>query len=115
MSCGCNKKRIRKRSQSHSELIENLKRGMCKITLKEKTAKIIHVYCTLAENAVPNEKSGLHRNTSTTNHDSILVWAFNKNIYNKLDPSVGWVKIPIADIDDYTYLGEVEYGDKDAV
>jgi len=109
MSCGCGKKRIRKRSESHSELIENLKNGMCKITLKEKTAKIIHVYCTLAENAVPGRDSGLYRDPPSTNQDSILVWAFNKNIYNDLDPSVGWVKIPVKDIDDYKYLGEVEY------
>lgn len=106
MGCNCGKKRVRQRSKSHINLIDNLKNGVCRIKLKENSpSNRKQVYCTLSENSLPDKNSGLNRNINlNTANDSVLVWAFNKNIYNNLDPVAGWVKIPLDHIDDYEFM-----------
>ncbi len=106
MGCGCGKKRIRRGTASHSEIYNNLKSGVCRIDLKNNK----QVYCTLSENAIPAEGSSRHKDIKTDiKNEQIVVWAFNKNINNKLDASAGWFKISVKDIDSYEYIGEVQY------
>jgi hypothetical protein len=108
MGCGCNKVRIRPNTESYQNLINDLKKGTCEISLKANSkANIKKVYCTLHESSLPSINSSLHRSVNNNRkHSSIMVWGFNKNIYTGLDPVAGWVKIPVTDIDNYSYVGE---------
>ena len=70
------------------------------------------IYCTLSDNAVPTEGCSNYRNTKIdTKNDQVIVWAFNKNINNNLDPLAGWFKMSIGDIDNYEFIGDVKYGE----
>lgn len=106
MGCGCGKKKIRKGTASYSDFFKNLKRGICKVDL----ATNKQIYCTLSENAIPAEGSSKHKDTKTDiRNEQIIVWALNKNINNSLDPAAGWFKISVKDIDNYEFVGEIQY------
>lgn len=101
----CNKKRIRLRTKSYSDLFRNLKNGMCRISFKNNK----QIFCTLDASVMPSEGCSKYKKIKLdTSSDKLSVWSFNKNINTDLDPSPGWFIIEVDQIDDYEFIGEIK-------
>ena len=74
------------------------------------------VYCTLSPNAIPGDGCSRHKEPKLDLRDNnLMVWTLNKNFNNNLDPSPGWYKMQVNNIVEYEFMGDVDYGEKDAV
>ena len=112
MGCGCNKRKVRQKTESHKDIIEKLQIGLCRIDFKSHPDKHNSVYCTLQHDVLPTSGSNLYRQRDSENtkmkSDNILVWAFNKNRDKEVDSGPGWFKINLKDIDNYEFLQPIE-------
>lgn len=109
MPSGCDRA-VKAGTPSHLNFFNEVKRGICRVILGG-NRKV--VYCTLSEDAIPAEGCVRHRECNLDLKDnSLMVWAFNKNFNNKLDPSPGWYKMQVNSIVEYEFIGDVEYKEK---
>ena len=116
MSCTkCNRKNRNNEVKTNAQVgnvLQNLKRGLCKISVKRINENAVRdVYCTLQPEFLPSKNSYLFRKSSTIkevkNTGLILVWTTDTNLNVGVKKESGWIKLPIDSIRSYQFIKSI--------